>query len=474
MTRWILSASLLLGAAGYAQAARAAPDAAVADGSEAAQARITALEARIASLEAELQSIKQALDLSRASGQTPVDSASPEATLDDGASPFAEFAASPAPAARAVATPVASAAGAGGTVSSAKNTFNPAINLILNGSFSTHSLDPENYRRAGFPLVGEGGPGAEGFSLGETELSLAANIDDKFYGQVTLAVGSEDGEDEIGIEEAYIDTTALPNGFSVRAGRFFSNIGYLNSRHAHTDLFSDRPLPYQAFLGNQYGDDGAQLRWVAPTALFLELGGELFRGASFPAGGAARKGVGTSSLFAHVGGDVGVENSWLFGLSQLRTRADPAEDGFSGDGRLLIADATWKWAPHGNFKDGGVTLRGEYFRESRDGEWVEPDDPASTALWDGRREGAYLEGTYRFNRRWDAGYRYDRLWSSVPGAVGTNFDPARHSLQLTWRNSEFSLMRLQLTHDTPDDGVTDNTATLQYQTSLGAHGAHKF
>lgn len=434
-----------------------------------------ALESRIATLEAELQLIKQSLALPGTQpAPTSIESVRAEAIADEAASPFAEFAATPAPATSDVAIPVASASGTGNSVSSAGNAFNPAISLILNGSFSTHSLDPEDYERAGFPLVGEGGPGVRGFSLGETELSLAANIDDKFYGQVTLAVGSEDGEDALGIEEVYIDTTALPNGFSLRAGRFYSNIGYLNSHHTHTDLFFDRPLPYQAFLGNQYGDDGAQLRWVAPTSVFLELGGELFRGASFPAGGAARKGVGTSSLFAHLGGDAGVENSWLFGLSQLRTRADPADDGFSGDAHLLIADATWKWARAGNFKDGGITLRGEYFRESRDGELLETDDPADLVLWDGRREGAYLEGTYRFNRRWDAGYRYDRLWSSVPGVIGTDFDPARHSLQMTWRNSEFSLMRLQLTHDKPDHGITDNTATLQYQTSLGAHGAHKF
>jgi hypothetical protein len=73
--------------------------------------------------------------------------------------------------------------------------------------------------RAGFPLVGEGGPGEQGLSLGETELALSANIDDKFYGQVTLAV---DGDGGVGVEEAYIDTTALPSGFTLRAGRFFS------------------------------------------------------------------------------------------------------------------------------------------------------------------------------------------------------------------------------------------------------------
>src|SRR3546814_7310932 len=68
---------------------------------------------------------------------------------------------------------------------------------------------------------------------------MAANVDDKFYGQLTLAVGSDDS---IGTEEAYIDTLGLPGGLTLRAGRFFSNLGYFNSHHTHTDHFIDRPL----------------------------------------------------------------------------------------------------------------------------------------------------------------------------------------------------------------------------------------
>src|SRR5207344_864123 len=115
------------------------------------------------------------------------------------------------------------------------------------------------------------------------------------YGQLTMSV---DGDDQLGVEEAYIDTTTLPNGLSLRAGRFLSNIGYLNSHHAHTDKFFDRPLAYQAFLGNGYGDDGVQLRWVAPTDLYLELGGEIFRGENYPSGGAGHAGAGVKTLFA--------------------------------------------------------------------------------------------------------------------------------------------------------------------------------
>ena len=441
--------------------------------------RIAALEAKVEALESELEAMKSATPASVAAQPAASASAAPAATSTDTTqSEIDALAATPSDTGSAGndTAQVAAPAGASSTGSNA-NAFNPAISIILNGSYSHHSLDPATYARAGFPLAGEAGPSANGFSLGESELSLASNIDDKFYGQLTLTAESEDGQDHIGVEEAFVDTTSLPDNFSVRVGRFYSNIGYLNSHHAHTDNFFDRPLPYQAFLGNQYGDDGVQVRWVAPTSMFLELGGEAFRGENFPSGGAQHGGVGTRTLFAHVGGDVGVENSWLAGVSVLKTQSLAADDGFSGDTTLYIADGTWKWAPNGNTKDGGVTLRGEYFLDDRDGSFADPADPSITTLWNGQRRGAYLEGVYRLNRTWDVGYRYDRLWSGAnnPFVASTDgFDPYRHTAELTWRNSEFSLVRLQLSHDKPTPADSDNAVTLQYQTALGAHGAHKF
>lgn len=448
------------------------------------QAIVDAMAEQLRALRAEVEALRRETEANRAElarlrGQASAAPAMPAATPSDDVAAVAaddvavdDLAAPDAGAAEAAPASVAAApdASSGGNA----NAFNPAISLILNGSYSHHSLDPDVYSRSGFPLVGEGGPSPQGLSLGESELSMSANIDDKFYGQITLAVGSEDGQDEVGIEEAFIDATSLPAGFNLRLGRFYSNIGYLNSHHTHTDNFADRPLAYQAFLGNQYGDDGVQLRWLAPTPFYLEFGGEVFRGDRFPAAGAQNGGIGTRSLFAHLGGSVGSENEWLAGISMLRTKADGAEDGFSGKGRLYLADATWKWAPQGNFKDGGVTLRGEYFHEDRDGVYVDPEDPAITSLWNGQRRGAYLEAVYRFNRTWDIGYRYDHLWADDGGPFASPFDPERHTAELTWRNSEFSLFRLQLSRDRPNADDTDNAVTLQYQTSLGAHGAHKF
>jgi hypothetical protein len=422
------------------------------------EARIDALESAAADLRRQSEEMAAALQAARAEIAR-----LQEAAATPPAAPAAEPFAPPPPLPPPTTSTAASA-----------NAFNPAISLVLNGEYAHHSLDPESYARAGFPLAGEAGPGADGLSLGETEIALSANIDDRFYGQVTLAVESEDGEDELGIEEAFIDASGLPGGVLLRAGRFFSNIGYLNNHHTHTDSFPDRPLPYQAFLGNHYIDDGVQLRWLAPTDLFLELGGELLRGQSFPAGGASHDGVGATTVFAHAGGDVGLEHSWLAGISVLDTEVTDGEDGFAGDARLWIADFTWKWAPDGNLADGGVQVRGEWIRDEREGVFIDADDPTLVEAWDGTRHGAYLEGVYRFDRRWEAGYRYDWLRADRDGPVASEFDPDRHGVVLTWRNSEFSLVRLLLSRDRPNPDDTDTALLLQYQAALGAHGAHKF
>ena len=429
------------------------------------EARLKALEAQVATLQAQIAELKSA--------PKPADSPAPAPT-DDVEAMAAAVSANPEDAAAAVAAAPEAATSDSGSGTSNPNSMNPAISIILNGQYAHHSINPDDFQRAGFPLAGEAGPGPQGFSLGESEISFASNIDEKFYGQLSLSIGSEYGEDHLGLEEAYIETTSLPNSFAIRAGRFFSNVGYLNNHHAHTDNFFDRPLPYQAFLGNQYGDDGVQLRWVAPTDTYVELGGEVLRGENYPSGGAAHAGAGVKTLFAHFGGDVGSESSWLAGVSALDSHTEGGEDGFSGHARLYIADGTWKWAPDGNTKDGGITVRGEYFLEHRDGEWTNPDDVLETQLWDGTRRGAYVEGIWRINRQWDAGYRYDRLWADDEGPYASDFDPDRHSVELTWRNSEFSLLRLQLSRERANEEDTDSAVSLQYQTSLGAHGAHKF
>ena len=200
----------------------------------------------------------------------------------------------------------------GGNVSS-----NPNIGLVLNGYYGSFSKEVL-FEVPGFVFGGETGPGAPGFNLGESELGIYGNIDPYLFGSVVMAFSTEEGA---AVEEAFIQTLALPFGFTVKAGRFFSGIGYLNHLHRHADDFFDAPLPYQAFLGGQFGDAGIQLTWLAPADLFLELGVEKFRGEEYPAGGAANDGAGAGTEFVKVGGDIGDSGSYLVSLSQLQAQS---------------------------------------------------------------------------------------------------------------------------------------------------------
>jgi hypothetical protein len=105
------------------------------------------------------------------------------------------------------------------------------------------------------PNGGEIGPGERSFSLGESEMTLAASVDPYFTGQLTVAIT---GEDEIEVEEAFFRTLALPAGLIAKGGRFFSGFGYLNEVHAHAWDFADQPLVYQAFFSNQRSQDGVR------------------------------------------------------------------------------------------------------------------------------------------------------------------------------------------------------------------------
>ena len=378
------------------------------------------------------------------------------------------------------------------------NAFNPAVSLILNGHYASYSQDPKTYRLPGFLLAQDAGLPAEGLSLDETELAISANVDDKFYGFMSLSIDTDPaGDTSVSLEEAYFETLALGNGLKVKAGKFLSDIGYLNPIHAHAWDFFDAPLAYTAMLNGAYGDTGVQLSWVVPTDLFIQIGGEWLRGDSFPAAnGADSHGTGAATFFLHVGGDVGATSSWRAGLSYLKAdandRVSQFADGsgvaFTGTSDVAIADFVWKWAKNGNPRDRYYIVQAEYLHRKEDGDVAfSPTPPTVTGTYSGTHSGYYVQGVYQFRPRWRAGLRYDRLDASnsvsiggpgvtvpiVPAAFDTAHSPSRMTVMADFSNSEFSRMRLQLARDEsrpePDDQIV-----FQYLMSLGAHGAHRF
>jgi hypothetical protein len=388
--------------------------------------------------------------------------------------------------------PVAAAsAPAGATGISA---FNPAISAVLQGVYANLSQDPNQYAIHGFVPSGDIAPAKRGFSIAESELGLSASVDDKVYGNLIFSLAPDNS---VEVEEAYGVLTAVPDGFTPKFGRFLSAIGYLNDQHQHAWDFFDAPLPYQAFLGGQFKSDGLQLKWLAPTDMFLEFGAEIGDGSSFPGTDRNKNGIGSGAAYVHAGGDIGASNSWRAGLSYLQLRPNDrqyAQDdlagnsarlAFSGRSQLAIADFVWKWAPNGNATDTNFKLQGEYFWRKESGDLTYDSDGAlgltNTSAYSSRQSGWYIDGVYQFRPSWRVGARYDRLaaGSVSYGANGIylaqeSFNPQRYSVMLDYTPSEFSRFRVQWQQSKLRPDVTDNQLFVQYILTLGAHGAHKF
>jgi hypothetical protein len=271
--------------------------------------------------------------------------------------------------------------------------------------------------------------------------------------------------------------------------------------HSHAWDFADQPLVYQALMDGQLAQDGAQLKWLAPTDMYLEFGAETGNGQRFPGTRLTRNGLNGGALLLHLGNDIGDSVSWRAGLSWLDVNAadrsfadsggaDPAASGaFSGRSRTWIADGTLKWSPRGNGTDHSLKLQGEYLQRRESGQLGYLDAQQNLAGdYRSSQSGWYLQGVYQFLPRWRAGARYDALDSGTPRiglaaqgllpagafALLAPATPSRLSLMCDWNPSEFSRLRVQYAWDQARATLRDRQLILQYLYSIGAHGAHKF
>lgn len=335
----------------------------------------------------------------------------------------------------------------------------------------------------------------KGLQLGHSDLTASGPLGRHLRAQLTGVLATHEGQLEKAIEEAWIETRTLPLGLSARAGRFASQIGYLNQLHPHADDFIERPLMYRAFLGGHWNDDGLRLNVTLPTPLYWMVGAEVFRGRKLvaeadPASGRTG-GAGAYTLATKLGGDMGRAHSWQAGLSYLHSRriAAQEEEGAGGEeghdhsheghhhhhgaqfgGRhTWIADATWKWAPGGNNRGEQLRVTAEAARVTGINRFASPRD---------RHDAFALAAVWRFNAAWEVGARADRLRVATPH--GDHFHRGRiaeHSLMLAYKPSHLQSVRLQYTRQSDAVGIDHparRSVQLQYVVSFGAHGAHSF
>ncbi|MCG5541178.1 MULTISPECIES: zinc-regulated TonB-dependent outer membrane receptor [unclassified Halorhodospira] len=483
-----------------------------------------------------------ALLLGSAHAQSPTD----EPTVEQGPEPTVS--ADPGPMQRATASSEQIGAG---------TLMNPSISVILDGvygnEFSGHVDDP-----GGFGMGHSHGHGhdhahgiEDGFQLRETEIAFEASVDPYFDAFAMLVI---EGTDHIDLEEAYFTTRSLPWGLQVKAGRFLSDVGYINSQHPHEWDFVDRPLVSEHLFGDHgIQEIGAQLNWLAPTRTYLKFGAEILEGET--SGIAAYEGETSTqpgwidntsdnddtepgrfrteeldlpfsdstaprlaTLFAKWGPDLGFNHAAQFGISggyaQAWQRIEEHSEGlrveaWDGDAWFAGLDAVYKFDPPGSYQGTGqLTLQGEYFYRNIDadyyyynsdferdevdsGEGYWQRDTASADRTSGRfkQDGLYVQAVYGIAPRWRTGIRAEALgllenqaWHDRDDGNGyADLDTSyRYSANVTFYPSHFSYIRAQVNYsdfaaDSPGGSGEDAwQAMLQYNLSLGAHGAHPF
>lgn len=321
----------------------------------------------------------------------------------------------------------------------APNVFNPKIALVGNVIGSAGDSNPVEER--------------ESINLAEAEMSLQAWVDPYMQANVFIGYSEEEGA---AIEEAYADFVTLPWNLVARVGKAKTPFGKFNELHFHSWSWVDAPLVNDRFFGEEgMADSGVQLDYLLPGSgnTFIELTGAAYRGKVEDVFESGDRNdllyVGHGKMYRDLSDSSNLE------LGASWARGTLPESG--GANQFSGVDLTYRWKPLSRSIYNSFLGRAEVM-------WNDRDDQDETAA------GFYLSGDYQFARRWTAGLRLDQ--TDLP--EDPSLTDRSQSLVLTFRPSEFSLLRSQLRRY-DYDGMGDGVELLvQFQFAIGAHGAHSF
>jgi hypothetical protein len=346
--------------------------------------------------------------------------------------------------------------------------------------------------------VGDHDPQQRGFNARNTELVLDGAVDPYFEGFANIVFKLDnDNETSVEVEEAFMQTTSLPWSLQARGGQFFAPVGRINPQHPHVWDFADAPLVVGRLLGpDGLRGVGTQISWLAPLPWYVQLSlavqnGSGGTGFSFRNQGDNGVFYGRTTFDRALGGvedlvfiprlessfDLSATQTVLVGASGA---FGPNDTGRAARTEIYGADLFYKWKsahaaggwPFVKWQSEALARRFEADRG------VDDQFPAAETFDDW---GAYSQVVWGFYKGWAAGLRGDVL--HMENSSLTN-DPERRSRwrispDVTWYPTEFSKFRLQYNHDFVEANhfgrSSDADAVfLQFEFSLGAHGAHKF
>jgi hypothetical protein len=346
--------------------------------------------------------------------------------------------------------------------------------------------------------VGDHDPQQRGFNARNAEIALDGAVDPYFEGFANIVLKLDDGnETEIELEEAFLQTTALPYGLQVKGGQFFDAFGRMNATHPHTWEFADSPLVNGRLLGpDGLRGVGAQISWTLPTPWYSQLLFAVQNGR----GGTAHsfRNSGEDGLFFNrmtIDRDASALHDMLY-VPRFETSFNPSETqtvllgassafgmndtGADNHTQIYGADFLYKWKS--SHAEGGfpfVKWQTEaMYRRFEAGRGLDDLFPVEETF---RDWGLYSQLVWGFKKGWVAGIRgdYVHMQESAFTDDYTRQSRSRISANVTWYPTEFSKIRLQYNHDflEENDFLASRDADsifLQFEFILGAHGAHKF
>jgi hypothetical protein len=374
----------------------------------------------------------------------------------------------------------------GGFIQRAIQTLNPDISAI--GIFSASYFSEDE------PLAGaEVDPEDTGVDLQEIELSFSGSIDPYFRFDSSFVIDREGIE----TEEAFATTLgSLPLNSQYRVGIMRSKFGRINTLHRHSQNFVTLPLVANTFLGEHLNPTSLEANFLVPVPWFMELsaavGSPEVETSSFDRD-ADNNNLGRLLYIFHLKNFFEVSDSLSVNLGgSFATGANGTEQGNRTN--LWGADLFVKYRPFQSSPYQEISFQSEFMY--RDAETAE------ASLDD---YGFYTQLAYRFAKRWNAGARlgmidtddsvgleqgsdlellsdnnfFTLLNSGEDGeeeesTLGRLGETYRISAMLTFNPSEFLRIRLQYDYTDPDFTHDQHALFVQFQYSLGAHGAHPF
>ncbi len=365
--------------------------------------------------------------------------------------------------------------------------FVPDLALILDFSWFSRNVSDEAYSNLEIPGVQHmDGVSAQGFNLNYAELAISAAVDPYFDLFTTFHLSA--GEFEI--EEAYFKTRQLPLGLQLKAGKFLSHFGRMNSQHEHIWNFNDMPLILKTFFGAEsLNEKGVQIGWLVPTHFYLLLGVEILAGdneASFGRVGFLKTKdmpmPGLLTAFIQSSADVG-KISFLGGLSlaQGKSRLNHLDDedapyALAADTTLAGADLTARLTID-SYRY--LLLQGEFILRRSRGDLFQDELPQGVRK---NQSGFYCDVIWRFDRSFKTGVRLDMISSNHIEIGGKRIAIPNNlwglSAAIDYTPTEFSRLRLQYRYDNAQFEGNERTpiheVSIGVNLAIGAHGAHPF